>query len=228
MLYIEGNGLIASGLQGLNIQTPVLIHAAGVSNSKCRAQEAFNKDRARLLLSLHKNIPVVYISSYFCGIHGIQDPYYQHKRALERLVLESNPHHLVMRLPQVVGTGGNPNNLINFFRTKISKGEKIHCYRDALRNLVAVEDIRGAISFCITQKITGICSFVAPFSYTPEEIVKMLAQLLAREAFIELSTTPNVEKSLLFHRTPNLEALVSPSDLYSKEEYLEYICKRGL
>ena len=228
MLHIEGNGLIASGIQGLQFHIPVLIHAAGVSDSKCCAQEAFDKDRKRLLRSLHKDMPVVYISSYFCGVQGIQTPYYQHKRALERLVLEQDPRHIVMRLPQVVGRGGNPNNLLNFFRTKISKGETIRCYQNALRNLVAVEDIRGAISFCLAQKVTGMCSFVAPFSYTPKEIVQMLAHLLKKEAHIALAPTPEVETILTFQRTSNLTHFVSQSDHYSREDYLQYICQRGL
>ena len=227
MLHIEGNGLIASGIQGLDVQTPVLIHAAGVSNSKCHEQEAFDKDRKRLLRSLQKDTPLVYISSYFCGVKGIQSPYYQHKRALEQLVLTRSPHHLVIRLPQVVGRGGNPNNLINFFRTKISKGETILCYRDALRNLVAIEDIRTAILFCIRQKITGVCSFVAPFSYSPKEIVEMLAHLMRAEVSIELADAPEVETILSFQRSSNLAKLVSQSDHYGRAQYLEYICRRG-
>ncbi|MDR6095862.1 nucleoside-diphosphate-sugar epimerase [Stenotrophomonas sp. SORGH_AS321] len=59
---------------------------------------------------------------------------------MERLVRE-DARGLVLRLPQVVGLGGNPNTLTNFLHARIESGEQFDVWTLAERNLIDVADV---------------------------------------------------------------------------------------
>lgn len=121
----------------------VLVIAAGVSNSG--EQDAAQFERERLLLSRALSEArfrrVVYFGSCAVGNpHERRSPYLEHKARMERMVLE-DARGLVLRLPQVVGPGGNPNTLTNFLHARIESGEHFEVWTLAERNLIDVADV---------------------------------------------------------------------------------------
>jgi nucleoside-diphosphate-sugar epimerase len=60
---------------------------------------------------------------------------------MESLILESGIDYYIFRLPQVLGNGGNPNNLINYFKSKIISGVHFDIMADSYRSIIDVDDV---------------------------------------------------------------------------------------
>lgn len=141
---IIGKGLLAQAFARDWQEDPsVAILAAGVSNSAETDPQEFAREH-RLLqhtLANSAHARIVYFSS--CAVGNPLDvptPYIAHKARMEALIL-ADPRGQVFRLPQVVGSGGNPNTLVNFLRARIESGEHFQVWAHAERNLIDIDDV---------------------------------------------------------------------------------------
>lgn len=143
--HVVGSGMIAQAYQkNLNSFKNSCIYAAGVSNSGCRDQSEFDRERARLIESLQQHDPsqlFVYFGT--CSVYDREaryTDYVNHKLAMESLVTQCS-RYLIFRLPQVVGVTPNPHTLMNYLYARVSRSEAFTVWTKAFRNIVDVDDV---------------------------------------------------------------------------------------
>lgn len=141
---IVGSGLLSRAFaRHPGLPAGVCIYAAGVSNSACRDEREFDRDRVRLetvLAELPRESRIVYFSTCSIGDPWSQDnAYTQHKRKLEEIVRDRG-NHLVVRLPQVAGETPNPHTLLNYLYNRIVRSERFDLWQRATRNIIDVAD----------------------------------------------------------------------------------------
>jgi len=145
---IIGSGLLAKGFKKKHKKS--IIFAAGVSNSKETRSEEFLREKnliLKTLLEQQKNgFPFIYFSSIMSDL--IDNDYYKHNLKMEELIRNNSNNYLIFRLPQVIGNGGNNENLINNFVKAIKNGEKVKLINRATRSIIDVDDVVRIVNFC--------------------------------------------------------------------------------
>ena len=108
---IVGNGMIAKAFSDIE---NCIILASGVSDSCTSNIYEFKREEELIYKTLRINKKAVYFSS----ISNSGTPYINHKRNMERIVLEYG-NSIVIKTSQVVGNGGNQNNLFRKLHNEI-------------------------------------------------------------------------------------------------------------
>lgn len=184
---IIGNGLVAKAFAPRWAEsTDVVIIAAGVSNSAERDPVEFAREQRLIdsVLDEGSHAQVVYFGS--CAVGNPHDPsshYLSHKASMESLVL-SDPRGLVLRLPQVVGAGGNPHTLTNFLHSRIESGLPFDVWALAERNLIDIDDVASIGGHIIENRadFESMVPVAAINSKTMLYIVQEMERVLGKSA----------------------------------------------
>jgi nucleoside-diphosphate-sugar epimerase len=186
---IVGTGLLATAFRPQFEDDPsVLICAAGVSDSTCNDALSFERERSLLESTLAQPIRQrVYFSS--CALadpHSNMTPYLLHKRQMETLVLQAGG--MVLRLPQVTGSTGNPKTLTNFLYDCIVNRKRFSVWKHAERNLIDIDDVAAIGSELITAPpaVQTAISIAAPQSTPMPRIVEIFEDILGIKADYEI------------------------------------------
>lgn len=161
-MIIDGNGLIASSIRKYSdVVDNAYVFARGVSNSSSQSEEGYQKEihllsRAIGICQLHSK-KLVYFSSGG-AIYGDTDAlrkenmilkpisrYGQHKLECEKLIIESGVNYLILRLPNVIGAGGNMNQLFPYLISSVRQG-RVKIYKNAVRDLIDVKDVSWIVA----------------------------------------------------------------------------------
>lgn len=181
---IVGSGLVARAFAPRYAADPdTLIFASGVSNSNETGADAFARERALLQEQLQGAYRrVVYFGS--CNVVNSQEhsAYFQHKRAMEALVVATG-RGTVLRLPQVVGHTRNPNTLTNFLRDCILQERQLTLWTGAERNLIDIDDVAAIASHMLDHgPPPAVVAIATPWSLPMPHIVDLFEQVLDRRA----------------------------------------------
>lgn len=190
---IVGSGLIARAFiqGGANALAGTCFYAAGVSNSGCRDEREYLRERERLCAAMAACPPgdrFVYFST--CSI---EDPamreseYVRHKVRMENLVRE-RAGHLILRLPQVAGSTPNPHTLLNYLHARIARSERFHIWSGATRNIIDVEDVvKIAMDLIATEGASAETINIAnPRSTMMLDIVRAMERTLDTRAIFDM------------------------------------------
>lgn len=190
---IVGSGLIARAFinGGANALADTCFYAAGVSNSGCRDEREYLRERERLDAALSECPPgdrFVYFST--CSI---EDPamreseYVRHKIRMENLV-RWRPGHLILRLPQVAGRTPNPHTLLNYLHARITQSERFQVWGGAMRNIIDAGDVvKIAMDLIVTENASAETIDIAnPRSTTMPDIVKAMERVLGVRAVCDI------------------------------------------
>lgn len=157
---IIGNGLIGSKFrESEDLFEDNIIFTSGVSNSIENDIDDFKREEELILKTINNKFKFIYFSSIL--VNTSDSPYYKHKHNMENLIKENTDNYLIIRLPQVIGKGGNKNNIINKFRDSIINGEEILIYMNIYRSIIDVDDVVEIIKqiknneTCKTINISG-------------------------------------------------------------------------
>jgi hypothetical protein len=173
---IIGSGVVASCLDD---RPGVVLHAAGVSNSRCEDADEFKRDRERLLSNLDRKGLFVYFST--CA--ASDSAYVTHKRELEALVKERGDY-LICRLPIVAGKTTNPHTLLNYLHSRIARSERFDLIPEARRNIIDTTDIGTIVKWLIkTGAENETVNVAAPVDYSMRQIVAALEELTGKRAY---------------------------------------------
>jgi dTDP-4-dehydrorhamnose reductase len=135
---IIGNGLLANSLRNID-RAEVVFFCSGVSNSLETRKEAFQRE-ITLLMAQPADKLLVYFSTVSIYNPAKQEtPYIQHKFNTEHLIRETFPQHLILRLPNMIGAGGNGSNLFPYFLKSIAEGTTVTVYDNTHRELMEAE-----------------------------------------------------------------------------------------
>lgn len=190
---IVGSGLIARAFirGGANALAGNCFYAAGVSNSGCKDEGEYLRERERLDAALDACPPgdrFVYFST--CSI---EDPamreseYVRHKIRMENLVRE-RAGHLILRLPQVAGKTPNPHTLLNYLHARIAHSERFQVWNGAMRNIIDAADVvRIATDLIVTEDANAETINIAnPRSIMMTDIVKAMERVLGVRAVFDI------------------------------------------
>ena len=184
---IIGKGLISKSLTDSFVDNKdILIFASGVSNSTETNEEVFRTERNLLDSTIKKNPDkkIVYFSSIFVK-NKLKVPYYIHKKNMEKLIKKKSKNYLIIRLPQVIGLGGNQNNLINFLVKKIDKSETIYIEKKTYRAIIDIDDLKKIVIYLLKtkKKIVNIYGFER---VEVIEIVDTISKIKQKPIFVVL------------------------------------------
>lgn len=204
---IIGDGMIAKYCRSID-SDDVVFFASGVSNSKETNPEEFKRERSLLEKTLfeHKNKIIVYFSTIF----NDDTAYIKHKKEMCEIVRKRK--HIILNLPQVVGIGGNKNNLFNYLRSALKGGELIKVYSNAERAFIDIEDLVFILQGLIKSQHFG----THDFSYIEKLKVIDIVKLMSRE----IGVKPNIE--LL----PGGSVIPGHTEIKTAKGYMEKVIKK--
>lgn len=184
---ILGSGLIARAFHGFADDPDTLVFASGVSNSGERDSAVFLRERTLLETALDQSSKrLVYFGS--CNVVNPEQnsPYFQHKRDMEKRVLDSGKG-VVFRLPQVVGRTRNPNTLTNYLRDCIVQARPLTLWTRAQRNLIDIDDVAAiATRLLASSEAPALASIASPWSLAMPHLVELFEQVLEKKAIVQL------------------------------------------
>lgn len=207
---IVGSGMIATALRStLPAHENTCVYAAGVSNSACTNPVEFRRESERLaatISALPSSTKLVYFGT--CSVFdpdAMQTPYVRHKLEMEAAVA-SRGSHLILRLPQVVGTTPNPHTLFNYLYARIARSERFVAWRQAVRYIIHVDEAASIATDLLTVESAEreIINVAAPRPYSIFEIISALESHIGKEAVMDVVdrgsrysiTTGRIESSI--------------------------------
>lgn len=193
-LEVIGSGLLARAIASAADTIPDgIICAAGVSDSTCQDESAFRRERALLrgLTGRARGRDAVLV--YFSGapVYGRaiglrvetaqatpETPYGHHKLECENLVADSGARYLVLRLPNVVGPGGQPRQLIPSLVAQ-ALGGSVVVKIGATRDLLDVDDLGAIVAALLRHGVdNGIVNVASGISTPVLRLVEAIAAVL--------------------------------------------------
>lgn len=175
--------MLANAFEASHIERQGLVlFCSGVSNSRETSAEQFSREKVLLLKTIHGNPSrkIVYFSS--CAAGFINTPYYQHKMAMEQVVITMAAQYLIVRLPQVVGVAKNAT-LVSHIAGCIRSRASITVFRGAKRNLIDVDDVVR-----LTWYLAGLGNMTINVTnaimVSVEEIIRIISSILSAEPVI--------------------------------------------
>lgn len=187
-----GNGLIASLFVEVD-REDIVFFASGVSNSLETDKQQFLREE-NLIRQTITNFPdkiFVYFST--CSVYDsskVGSPYVLHKLKMEQLVANLCPKHLILRLSNVVGRGGNPNLLLNYLTRSVRLGEVINVHTKATRNLIDAQDVKNiTLQLVIREPLNRIVNIAYPENYSIIEILQIIEQNFGTKPNLNLIKT---------------------------------------
>ncbi|MBB6371664.1 NAD(P)-dependent oxidoreductase [Chryseobacterium shigense] len=181
---IIGNGLIANSLRNIDSEDN-LFFASGVSNSLETKNSEFEREFSLVKNTLEKysESKFIYFSTLSVNDQSKQDsPYILHKLQMENYIKENSGNHLILRVGNIVGKGGNPNTLFNYLRTQITGDHTFNVHSHARRLLIDMDDIhKFLVEICPYLKNQTI-NYAFPYYYNLQEIIGAIEKKVNKKA----------------------------------------------
>jgi len=153
----------------------IVIFASGVSNSNEVSETQYVREKTLIEKCLieHPDKKLIYFSSVI-HLSGMKTRYLDHKREIEYLLQQRSNNYLVIRLPQIVGHGGNKNNIVNYFDNCIKNDIVINVQIDTIRSIIDVDDVFRIVKECIDREHNKVLNL----SYIEQIYVDKLVEIL--------------------------------------------------
>ncbi|MDY3337607.1 NAD-dependent epimerase/dehydratase family protein [Riemerella anatipestifer] len=178
---IVGNGLIASLFKEESVND-VVFFASGVSNSLETDKLQFQREENLLRKTIGENPNKIFLYFSTCSVYDsskAESAYVLHKLKMEQIVADTCSSYLILRLSNAVGSGGNPNLLMNYLVNSVRQGEAINVHTKATRNLIDAQDIRAlTLELLKKQQFNRIVNLAYIDNYTVIEILEILESAL--------------------------------------------------
>jgi nucleoside-diphosphate-sugar epimerase len=126
-------------------------------------------------------------------------------------------------MPQIIGNGGNVNNIINLFVNNILNNKRIEIWKDSERSIIDIDDVVGIISYVIKNKTNNKIYNVSGIESTPViEIVEILEDILSKKSIISF-----IDKKSILPISNCVEIEDSINDLsIDRKDYTKKILKK--
>ena len=218
---IFGRGILAAAFTLYEAPEDFHFFCKGVSNSLETDFSCYDRELKELYEVLEAdNKPIYYFSSVAVDNPHDSSVYYGHKRKVERLLVSSKRGRIV-RLPQVIGAGGNKKNILNYFVNTIRAGLPLRLNNLAQRNFVKATDVarvvlstqHGEVFWGDRDKRLEVSS---PFNFSPLEIAKLVSQHLN----IEFTYTTYEHYEGISYNSTNFENVLPDYRNMENSEYL--------
>jgi len=201
---VIGSGLLARAMAlAVGAGPDAIVCASGVADSTCTDESAFVRERALLHDLTRRTRARGAVLVYFSGapVYGnaadlrFEDgdatpatPYGRHKLRCESLVVESGSRHLILRLPNVVGPGGHPRQLIPSLVSQAFNGS-VAIKLGATRDLLDVDEVGAIVAALlrhgVDNKILNVASGVSTPVIRLVEVISAVLRVSPSVAMIE-------------------------------------------
>lgn len=219
---IIGKGLLAKAFNEYESDEEIVIFASGVSNSLETSKVAFERER-HLLKHTNETYPdkmLVYFST--CSIYDkavAYRPYVAHKLAMEGLVRAACHRFLIIRLPNVVGAGGNEHTVLNYLVNSIKQEAEINLWQNATRNILDVEDVFCIVKSILTKPMRNkILNIANSNDFLVSEIVKQIEFFFGKAAVLRIENKGEPVHIDIMDLKEDIFAVLSP-----EKQSIEYI-----
>jgi nucleoside-diphosphate-sugar epimerase len=219
---VIGNGLVARRFELYNSEDPFLVFASGVSNSKTKNPEAYNREMQLLKESILKynTQSIIYFST--CSIYDPQEKgsaYVQHKLQIEDLIQTHARQYQIFRVSNLAGTSSNPNTLLNFFFNHIKNGINFDVWTNACRNIIDIDHAYLIIDHILKNNLfpNQVINIANPVNHRVKEIVATI------ESFLNIkSNYIEIEKGACFEiDISTIQHIIQKLGIRLDHEYLE-------
>jgi nucleoside-diphosphate-sugar epimerase len=192
-LIVYGSGLLANKFKDKKSGLDFCIFASGVSNSGEIRESEFQREKELFLDCCSNEKSIIYFSS--CSVELREEfwtPYIQHKYEMEQSIISSGAG-IVVRLPNVVGRGGNKNTLFNYICRSILSGDIITLRNNAVRSLIDIDDVVSLVTFLCGNgyfdKLSSdkLIRLTLPNQFSVEDIIVKIESHYGMKARIEYS-----------------------------------------
>lgn len=199
---IIGSGLMGRALRDLDRQDSIFF-VSGVSNSKTKNKIYFERERKLLLKTIKTyNKKLIYLST--CDIYDTSkksSPYLLHKLNMENLIKNNCKSWIIFRVSQVIGNGGNNNNLLFKLCYNIFNEKKFILYPYLERNLIYINELKKAISIYINQE-NKIINIANPINIKVLDLIQLIEAKLNKKAIYNICQEKNTFKIFLDKNFP--------------------------
>lgn len=225
---IVGTGLIANAFSSSSLPGDVLLFASGVSNSKEKRTEPFERELNLIRQTAETNPErrIIYFSTASVMDPELSgEPYVIHKLKCEDWLKNHTLSPLILRVTNVVGNSGNPATVFNFFKHCIQQNIRFSLWTQACRNFIDIEDLVSITMQLIQKNDFGRTLTVAnPESYPVMTIVNKIEDALGKKAAydeLEQGTcfNPLSDETLRFY---------AENDIRFDQDYLDQLISKYL
>jgi len=114
--------------------------------------------------------------------------YINHKKNIEKYIIENISSYVVIRLPNVVGFSDNPYTFFNYFKNKILFDEEILVQSDASRYLIDLRDIVRLIPIILKDDVSlnSIINMAFQNQMSVIDIIKIYENVLNLKAKVKI------------------------------------------
>ena len=209
-----------------------LFLAAGISDSNCKTIDEFERESklVREAVANHTDKLFVFFSTF-----SINDPmrntshYVLHKLAMEQYVEEYCANYLIVRVSNLVGAGGNPKNVFNFFYNHIVSQRSFSLWANAKRNLITADDFAKVLNYIIENELhenrNSIVNIINSRNFTVQEIVHAIELKTGIAAIYKLEQIESEPHLNDEHATQRLQKLGIDTENYLNKILNSYFNK---
>ncbi len=196
---ITGSGQLAKIFNNFSSENSLVIFASGVSNSNCKDQKEYEREKQLLLKTLNENHnkKFIYFSSCALSSQNYQkNEYYNHKDSMEKIIKEYSNSYYIFRVPQLFGELKKHKTLINFLYESIKNEQVFQVYDEAYRYVIEIDDVRKIVEGYLKYSRPNITIDISnTYRYKVLDIVTIFEGLLGKKAHYE--TIDKEDKYLL-------------------------------
>ena len=215
---VVGNGLISNSFKDFINNKDYLIFASGVSNSNEENDSEYEREFSFIKENLNKSGKFIYFST----INNKENKYFKHKRKMEEYIITNSTNYLIFRLPNVVGNGGNINNIFNFLNNKIKNNELIKV-KNVNRSLIDIDDVKNICLKClnIKNKVLNISNIE---NIKVIDIINMMSFELNKDPILELDIDYKENNSII-ENSLEIENSIKELNII-KKNYIKTLIKK--
>ena len=228
---IVGNGLLARSLKEYD-RPDFLFIAAGVSDSKCTDPLEFDRERELVKSSVqdHLEKTIIFFSTFSVNDPVMaESPYVKCKLELEDYVRRVSMKCLVIRISNLVGEGGNPMNIFNFFFNQIVSGNRFKLWANSRRNLIMEKDFVRILNYILDnelpEKLNKILNIVNIHSYSVMDIVTAIERHIDKKAVYDVVEIESIPQETDEHSMKMFELLQIDTQNYLQRILEHYFSK---
>jgi len=224
---VIGNGLVARRFELYNREDNFLVFASGVSNSKTRKPEAFNREMQLLKESvqLYNTQSLIYFST--CSIYDAQEKdsaYVQHKLHIEDFIQDKVKQYRIFRISNLAGHSSNPNTVLNFFINHIKNRVNFDLWTNACRNIIDIDHVYLIIDLILKNDLfpNQFINIANPVNYPVKKIITAIETFLnVKSNYIE------IDKGTCFEiDTSSIQHIIQKLGIQFDQEYLEELLQK--
>jgi len=216
---IIGSGLIAKNLQVID-RNDILFFASGVSNSMCNEKNEYERELNLLKKSIEINKKLIYFSSIDQYI--VNQHYLDHKKGIEDFIKKNTDDYIIMKIPQLIGKNGNPNNFINYLYNNIKNSIEFDIFLTK-RSLLDVEDLVDILNFLIKKNFKGTFDLNYIELMSVNDFVKILEDIIGKKA--KIKNTIEIKQNIINNDNfvdSVLENIIGSTNFYNTKTIKKY------